>query len=86
VVYDGVTLDTGYRLDIVVEDVVILELKCVEKLTEVHAAQLISYLRVSGRPLGLLIDLHVRLLRNGIRRLINGEIDVQSRVAKEDSQ
>lgn len=77
VVYDGVTLDTGYRLDIVVEDIVILELKCVERLTEVHAAQLLSYLRLSGRPLGLLVNFHVRQLRNGIRRLINGEIGSQ---------
>ncbi len=72
VVYDGVRIDLGYRLDIVVEDVLIVELKSVESLTPVHQAQLMSYLKLSGKHVGLLINLKVAHLREGIKRIVNG--------------
>jgi GxxExxY protein len=70
--YDGVRIDAGYRLDMFVEGEVILELKAVESLTALHEAQLLSYLRLSGRRLGLLLNFNVEHLRDGIRRLVNG--------------
>ena len=71
VVYDGVRLDAGYKIDILVEDKVIVELKTVERILPVHEAQLISYLKLSNKKIGLLINFNVRLLRDGIRRLAN---------------
>jgi GxxExxY protein len=67
VVYGGVTLDAGYRIDFLVEDRVIVELKAVEKLLPVHTAQLLSYLRLSARTVGLLINFNVPHLRHGIK-------------------
>ena len=72
VVYDGVRLDAGYRIDLLVEDEVIVELKCVEQITDVHKAQLLSYLKLSGKHVGLLINFHVTHLRHGIKRLVEG--------------
>jgi GxxExxY protein len=72
VIYDGVTLDLGYRMDLVVEDLVVVELKCVQALDRVHEAQILSYLKLSGKPLGLLINFHVAHLRDGIKRFVNG--------------
>ena len=69
VVYDGVRLDAGYRLDIVVEETVVLELKAVEQLAPIHKAQLISYLRLGSFPLGLLINFNVVHLKDGIKRV-----------------
>lgn len=71
VVYDGMRLDAGYRIDLLVEDEVIVELKAVERLLPIHEAQVISYLRLSGKKIGLLINFNVKLLRDGIRRLAN---------------
>jgi GxxExxY protein len=71
VVYRGVQLDVGYRVDFLVEDVVLLELKALTTMLPVHEAQLLSYVRMSNRPLGLLINFHVLHLRDGIRRVIN---------------
>ena len=71
VVYDGIRLDAGYRIDILVENTVIVELKSVERILPIHEAQIISYLRLSGKKIGLLINFNVRLLRDGIRRLAN---------------
>jgi GxxExxY protein len=71
VVYKGIKLDAGYRLDLVVEDSVIVELKAIEQIHPVHAAQLLSYLRMSGSRLGLLINFNVKLLRDGIKRVVN---------------
>jgi GxxExxY protein len=70
-VYESVKLDCGYRLDIVVEDCVIIEVKAVESLASIHSAQLLSYLKLSGCPIGLLINFHVPLLKSGIKRFIN---------------
>ena len=71
--YDGVALDAGYRLDLVVEKRVILELKCVEALNELHTAQLLSYLKLSGLHVGLLLNFHVKHLKDGMKRLVNGD-------------
>jgi GxxExxY protein len=69
VVYKSVRLDCGYRLDIVVENSVVIELKAVERLMPIHEAQLITYLKLSGLPTGLLLNFNTPVLRDGIRRL-----------------
>ncbi|HEV3039926.1 MAG TPA: GxxExxY protein [Candidatus Angelobacter sp.] len=71
-VYDGIELDLGYRVGLMVEDRVIVELKCVEKLLPVHEAQIISHLRLSGKRVGLLINFHVVRLKDGIKRFVEG--------------
>ena len=68
-VYKGVSLDCGYRLDLVVEEEVIVEVKSVQELAKVHEAQLLSYLRLRGGGRGLLINFNVKILKQGIRRL-----------------
>ena len=64
----GVTLDCGYRIDLLVEHTVIVELKAVQELTAIHEAQILSYLKLSGCPVGLLINFNVRQLTEGIKR------------------
>ncbi len=71
VVYKSVKLDCGYRLDVVVENLVVVEIKAVEHLSSVHEAQLLSYLRLYGCRVGLLINFHVSMLKSGIRRIVN---------------
>lgn len=71
VVYDGVRMDVGYRLDLLVDGCVIVELKAVDRLTPVHEAQLLSYLKLSGKKVGLLINFNVAQLRNGTKRMVN---------------
>jgi GxxExxY protein len=71
VVYDGETLDVGYRADLIVEAVVLVELKSVETVLPIHKAQLLSYLRLSRKEVGLLINFNVEHLRDGIKRVIN---------------
>lgn len=71
VVYDGIKLDAGYRLDMLVEDAVIVELKAVEALAPIHQAQLLSYLKLSGKHVGLLINFHVVHLKDSIKRMVN---------------
>ncbi len=70
--YRGVKVDCGYRIDLVVEGKVIIELKTVEKLAPIHEAQLLSYLKLSGCKVGLLINFNVKALKNGVRRLVLG--------------
>lgn len=70
--YDGVVLDVGYRLDLLVEDLVIVEIKSVQAITPVHQAQLLSYLKLSGKSLGLIINFNVLHLKEGIKRVVNG--------------
>ena len=72
VVYDGVKLDLGYRIDMLVEDLVVVEIKAVEAINPVHHAQIISYLKLSGRSLGLLMNFHVAHLKEGIKRFVSG--------------
>jgi GxxExxY protein len=69
VVYDGLRLDAGLRLDLVVGDCVIVELKAVEAVLPVHKAQLLTYLKLTGHRLGLLINFNVPLIKNGIQRV-----------------
>ncbi len=70
--YDGVQLECGYRIDILVEDEVVIEIKCVDKIHPIHEAQLITYLKLSGKQRGLIINFHVTLLRDGILRRAMG--------------
>lgn len=69
--YKDIELTCGYRIDLLVEDAVIVELKAVDKLQPIHDAQLISYLRLSGKRLGLLMNFNERYLKNGIKRRIH---------------
>jgi len=69
--YDGEMLDIGFRADLLVEGVVLVELKSVETVLPIHKAQLLSYLRLSGKEVGLLINFNVEHLKNGIKRVIN---------------
>lgn len=71
IVYDGVKIDVGYRIDLLVEDVVVVELKAVEKLLPIHEAQLLSYLKLGSYKLGLLINFHVLHLKDGVKRMVN---------------
>jgi GxxExxY protein len=70
--YDDLTFDEGFRADLVIEDIVIVELKSVEKLAPVHGKQVLTQLRLSGRRLGLLINFGEVHLKNGIERVVNG--------------
>ncbi len=69
--YKGVKLDCGYRLDLLIEQRLVIEIKTVDELTAVHSAQIITYLKLGNYPCGLIINFHVHLLRNGIKRFIN---------------
>lgn len=71
VTYKGVELDCGYRLDIVVENTIILELKSCERIESIHEAQLLTYLRLSGLHLGLILNFNVPVMRDGIVRIVN---------------
>ena len=71
VVYRSVRLEAGYRLDLLVEDSVIVELKAIESVLPIHEAQLLSYLKLSGKKLGLLINFNVVHLKDGIKRMVN---------------
>jgi len=70
-IYEEVTLDCGYRIDLLVENKVVIELKSVESLTDVHLAQTLTYLKLGDYKLGLLINFNVSLLKNGIKRVVN---------------
>jgi GxxExxY protein len=70
--YKGVALDCGYRLDLLVADAVVVELKSVEELLPVHSAQLLTYLKLGGWKIGLLINFNVSVLTRGVRRLVHG--------------
>lgn len=74
VIYRDVRVDCGYRIDLFVEKQVIVELKAVEKLEPIHKAQLLSYLKLSGCKVGLLINFNVKILKDGIHRIVN-ELD-----------
>lgn len=72
VVYDGIRIDTGFRADLVVEDKVIVEIKSVEAIAPVHRKQLLTYLRLANKRLGILINFDVDLIKDGIARVVNG--------------
>ena len=69
--YKGILLDAGYRVDLIVEDSIIVELKAVESLTRVHTAQILAYLKLSHIKLGLLINFNVPHLKQGLKRIVN---------------
>jgi len=71
IIYDGIKLESGYRIDLLVEDIVIIEVKSVETLNDVHLAQMITYLKLSELKLGFLINFNVRMIKKGIRRVVN---------------
>lgn len=71
ITYKEITLDHGYRIDLLVENKIVLELKTIEKFTEVHSAQILTYMKLGNYPLGLLLNFHTKLLKNGIKRFIN---------------
>ena len=73
-IYDEVRLDVGYRLDLIIEEKFIVEIKSVESLNDIHLAQILTYLRLSNCKLGLLINFNVILLKNGVKRVINGTL------------
>ena len=70
-IYRDVQLDCGYRIDLLVDDAVVLEIKSVDSLAPIHQAQLLSYLKLSGCEVGLLINFNVKLLKQGIVRMVN---------------
>ncbi|MNT58099.1 hypothetical protein D3C72_1955150 [compost metagenome] len=72
--YDEVKMDVGYRLDLLVENKFILEIKSVESLSDVHLAQILTYLKLSGCKLGMLINFNTLHFKNGVRRIINGKL------------
>ena len=69
-IYEGIKLDAGYRLDIIVNEAVILEIKSVEALAPIHEAQLLTYLKLSGLRIGLLLNFNVALFKQGIKRFV----------------
>lgn len=69
-IYDKIQLDIGYRLDILVENSLVIEIKSVDALSDIHTAQVLTCLKLSGNRLGLLINFNVTLLKNGIKRLV----------------
>lgn len=75
--YKGLAISVGYRIDVLVEGILIVELKAVERILRVHEAQLLAYLKLSGLEVGLLMNFHVPRLRLGIRRMVNNYRDAQ---------
>jgi GxxExxY protein len=71
IIYKDITLDQGYRIDLLIEDKLVIELKTVESFTSVHFAQILTYLKLGNYPLGLLINYNSKILRNNIKRFIN---------------
>jgi GxxExxY protein len=69
-IYETVKLDIGYRIDLLIENKLIVEIKAVDALADIHSAQVLTYLKLSGNRLGLLINFNVTLLKNGIKRLV----------------
>lgn len=74
-VYEEIKLEVGYRIDLLVENKLIVETKAVDALNDVHLAQVLTYLKLSNCKLGLLINFNVSLLKNGIKRVINGRLE-----------
>jgi len=72
IVYKGIALDAGYRVDLVIDESVVAEIKTVTKVLPVHKAQVLTYLRLLRCPLGLLLNFYVPLMRDGVRRVVNG--------------
>ena len=73
VVYDGLRMDSGFRIDLLVENLLIVELKCVESILPIHKAQLLTYLRLANKPIGLLLNFNVVHMRDGLKRILNNK-------------
>ncbi|GAA4240666.1 MULTISPECIES: GxxExxY protein [Winogradskyella] len=71
IIYKDIILDHGYRIDILLENKIVIELKTVEKFTDVHTAQILTYMKLGDYPIGLLFNFNTKLLKNGIKRFIN---------------
>ena len=71
IIYKDIKLDHGYRIDLLIEDKIVIELKTVEAFTDVHTAQILTYLKLGNYPLGLLINFHSKILKHNIKRFIN---------------
>jgi GxxExxY protein len=86
--YRGFTVGDGFKIDCIVDDKIIVEVKAVDRLAPVHSAQVITYLKLTGCPIGLLINFNVRLLKDGIRRLVHPDYreDEQERPLYDDSK
>lgn len=82
--YKGVKLDCGYRLDFIVEGQLVIELKVVTELLPVHHAQLLTYLKLERRPLGLLINFNTSVLKDGVRRVVSGDLFKSENPARTD--
>lgn len=82
--YKGVKLDCGYRLDLIIEDELIIELKAVDELRPVHQAQLLTYLKLERRSLGLLLNFNTPVLKNGIKRVVAGELFLEEKAGGGD--
>jgi GxxExxY protein len=76
--YKGVLLATGYRIDLLVEELIVVDIKANEMLLPVHSAQLLTYLKLSAKRVGLLINFNMSVLKNGIKRVVNGYQDSSS--------
>lgn len=81
VIYRGVRIDLGFRLDILVENLIVVEIKAVDAVTPVHQAQLLTYLKLSHKHVGLLMNFNTVHLRDGIRRMVNGDPPSESSVS-----
>lgn len=75
-IFEEVNLECGYRIDILVENKVVIEIKSVESLNDVHVAQTLTYMKLGNYKVGLLINFNVKLLKNGVKRLINGYLEI----------
>jgi len=84
-IYEGVHVEIGYRIDFLIEGLVVVETKAVRQLLPIHEAQLLSHLTLSGRPVGLLINFHVMHLKDGIKRMINKRAGADYRLRGEES-
>ncbi|QAA82883.1 GxxExxY protein [Aequorivita sp. H23M31] len=73
IIYKDVKLDHGYRIDLLVENKIVVEIKTVESFTDVHSAQVLTYLKLGNYPLGLLFNFHTIMLKNGLKRFINSQ-------------
>lgn len=82
--YKGVKLDCGYRLDFIIESQLIIELKAVSELLPIHHAQLLTYLKLERRPLGLLVNFNVPALKDGVRRVVAGELFQHEKTTRSD--
>lgn len=70
VIYKGVQLDLGYRTDLIIEEEVVVEIKRVEKITDVHMAQILTYMKLGGHQLGLILNFQTKMMKNGIKRFV----------------